>query len=587
MSKFKRIYIFILALVICYWAFFHLKSALGGQLSSDLSYQLPNLSAGSEVSVLVYLKKQANLKGMLINQNFLDRSQIYKSVLDELRRTADSEQSKFLANLDSWRKQGKISILKSFWVANVIALTGKREIIEKLAEDPEVEIVYPDYPVELVAPVEERLAISAGTEADQLQIAIGAKQVWQQGLTGKGRLVCILDTGVDGGHPALLQSWKGAHSALTTSWLDPLGAEFPRDDQGHGTHIAGIICARTLDDTIGIAPEAQWIAAAVIDRGTTKEVTISNILSAFQWALDPDGDPNTFEDVPDVINNSWGFPKNVYPDCEEIFWQAIDNVEAVGVAVVFAAGNEGPDPYTLRLPADRSSSPYNSFSVGAVAISDSGFEIAPFSSRGPSRCDSTKAKPEIVAPGVEIYSTYPNGQYRIMSGSSMAAPIVSAAVLILRQLDPEITVDQIKDVLTKSSKDQGPAGKDNDYGAGVINIAAAVEYWKHIKGWDKPAAVLPQDFRLAQNYPNPFNASTSIKYEVKQTASSTDKVTLKVYNVLGQQVKTLVEEPQAAGFYTVHWDGTDNRGQKMASGVYFYRLQAGDFTQTRRMAFLK
>lgn len=74
---------------------------------------------------------------------------------------------------------------------------------------------------------------------------------------------------------------------------------------------------------------------------------------------------------------------------------------------------------------------------------------------------------------------------------------------------------------------------------------------------------------------------------MKQAASANLEVSLTVYNVLGQEVKTLVKEPQAAGFYIIHWDGTDNRGEKVASGVYFYRLQAGDFTQTRKMAYLK
>ncbi len=582
-------------MVVFYWALFHLKNAVGGsaglttsgQLSSDLADQLPNLTAGKEISVLVFLKKQADFDILRFNRGLFERKTLYRSVLETLKMTAGSEQADLLTKLNSWKREGKVKEIKSFWVANVVSLRANRETIEELKDDPAVEMIYPDYPLELVAPVEEKLATSSGAEADAVLNAVGAREVWKQGLTGKKRLVCILDTGVDGAHPALFQNWKGAYSALAASWLDPFGAAFPTDDRGHGTHVAGVICARTLDDTIGIAPEAQWIAAAVIDRGTTKDFTVSNILDAFQWAMNPDGDPNTFDDVPDVINNSWGFPKNVYPDCEEIFWQAIDNVEAAGIAMVFAAGNEGPEPYTLRLPADRSSSPYNSFAVGAVAITETGFEAAPFSSRGPSRCDTTQAKPEISAPGVEIYSTYPNSQYRIMSGTSMAAPMVSAAVLILRQLDPEIAVQQIKEVLSKTASDQGPAGKDNTYGSGVLNLAAAVDYWKKVKGWDKPTVVLPQEFRLAQNYPNPFNASTTIKYEVKDSGSATATVTLKVYNVLGQQVKSMVEEDQAPGFYSINWDGTNDKGEKVSTGVYFYRLQAGDFVQSRKMTFLK
>ena len=576
-----------MAIAIFYWAFFHLKSALGGEVSSDLALQLSQVKNDEEVSVLIYLKQASKFKELsFIRAALPDRKRSYQAVLAELQERAETVQKELSAKLEEYRDQGRISSLKKYWIANLVAVTGKKEAIEELTARPEVEIVYPDYPLVLVAPVEEKTAPASRAEVDRVQTAVGAKQVWKEGLTGQGRLLCILDSGVDGSHPSLASSWRGTSVSLAESWWDPFQSQSPEDQTGHGTHVTGIICGKNAGDTIGIAPGAEWIAAAVVDRGTAKDVTVSNILVAFQWALNPDGDPNTFQDVPDVINNSWGFPKNVYPDCEEIFWQAIDNVEAAGIMVVFAAGNEGPNPYTLRIPADRSSSPYNSFSVGAVSLAEKGFEIAPFSSRGPSRCDSSKAKPELTAPGVDIYSCFPNGQYRLMSGTSMAAPFVSAAVLILRQLDPQITVEQIKEVLMKTATDLGPWGKDNDYGTGVINIAGAVEYWKEIKQKSQPALV-PQEFRLGQNFPNPFNASTTIRYQVKLSPSTDQKVSLIIYNVLGQNVRTLVAESQPAGFFTVIWDGTDQKGERVASGLYFYRLEAGEFTQTRKMALLK
>lgn len=587
MLSLKKTFTYLLAMVILYWLFFHLKSALGGELSPDLAGKLAQAGADQEVAVLIYLERSREVYPSATLGMNKNRMENYRSTVSQLRVSANFSQSGLSARLENWRQQGKVSRYKNYWIANAVAVLATKETLQELLALPEVEIIYPDYPVSLVAPVESKEALAASAEPDKIQVAIGAKEVWRQGLTGKGRLICLFDTGVDGTHPALSLGWRGIAAATSSSWMDPLGSSFPADASGHGTHVAGIICARTETDTIGIAPEAEWMAAAVVDRGTTKQTTVSNILDAFQWAMNPDGDINTFQDVPDVINNSWGFPKNAYPDCEEIFWQAIDNVEAAGIVVVFAAGNEGPERFTMRLPADRASSPYNSFSTGAVGLTDSGFQIASFSSRGPSRCDSTRAKPELSAPGVNIYSTYLNGQYHIMSGTSMAAPFVSAAAAILRQLDPEISVQEIKEALTKTATDLGEPGQDNDYGAGVINIAAAVNYWKKVKGLDAPASIVPKDFSLGQNYPNPFNAGTTIKYEAKPTSSPFDKVSLKVYNILGQEVRTLVEEPQGVGFYTVDWDGTDNRGGKVASGLYFYRLAAGEFTQTRKMALVK
>lgn len=94
---------------------------------------------------------------------------------------------------------------------------------------------------------------------------------------------------------------------------------------------------------------------------------------------------------------------------------------------------------------------------------------------------------------------------------------------------------------------------------------------------------IPSEFALSQNYPNPFNPTTSIKFQVAQDA----KVSLVVYDMLGQRVRTLVDGIQEAGFYTVRWDGSNDFGSKVASGIYIYRLQAGSFVSTMKMNLMK
>ena len=106
---------------------------------------------------------------------------------------------------------------------------------------------------------------------------------------------------------------------------------------------------------------------------------------------------------------------------------------------------------------------------------------------------------------------------------------------------------------------------------------------------------VPTEYHLAQNYPNPFNPYTDIRYQIadvrykRQDTRSKMPIhtTLKIYNILGQEMRMLVDEPKEAGFYTVTWDGRDNNGRGMSSGIYFYRLTAGDFTATKRMVLLK
>jgi len=98
-----------------------------------------------------------------------------------------------------------------------------------------------------------------------------------------------------------------------------------------------------------------------------------------------------------------------------------------------------------------------------------------------------------------------------------------------------------------------------------------------------PGASLPTEFSLSQNVPNPFNPSTGISFALPKDA----KVNLSIYNVLGQHVVTLVDETMRAGNQTVSWDGLDASGSQVASGVYFYKLRAGDFSDTKKMLLLK
>ncbi|MGB2696787.1 MAG: FlgD immunoglobulin-like domain containing protein [Candidatus Zixiibacteriota bacterium] len=99
----------------------------------------------------------------------------------------------------------------------------------------------------------------------------------------------------------------------------------------------------------------------------------------------------------------------------------------------------------------------------------------------------------------------------------------------------------------------------------------------------KPIKELPTEFSLSQNHPNPFNPHTIVEYALPQDA----EVSLVIYNVLGQKVKILVNGHQTAGFQSVEWDGTNENGSVTSSGIYFYKLVAGEYTQTKKMVMLK
>jgi len=98
------------------------------------------------------------------------------------------------------------------------------------------------------------------------------------------------------------------------------------------------------------------------------------------------------------------------------------------------------------------------------------------------------------------------------------------------------------------------------------------------------AVLTPAAYALGQNFPNPMGSgATAIKYALKAPG----RTTLRVYNVLGEEVRTLVDRHQAANYYSVHWDGRDNGGRDVSNGVYFYKLSSGDFSDVRKLTVLK
>ena len=94
---------------------------------------------------------------------------------------------------------------------------------------------------------------------------------------------------------------------------------------------------------------------------------------------------------------------------------------------------------------------------------------------------------------------------------------------------------------------------------------------------------VPTSFELSQNYPNPFNPTATIQYALPKAV----QVELKVFNILGQVVRTLVDEEKGAGYHQVVWDGTDQTGRPVSTGIYLYQIKAGDFVETKKMQLIK
>lgn len=123
----------------------------------------------------------------------------------------------------------------------------------------------------------------------------------------------------------------------------------------------------------------------------------------------------------------------------------------------------------------------------------------------------------------------------------------------------------------------------NETDPGFTNARDFKRLFSFIVSVEDPAAEIPTDFELSQNYPNPFNPETVIKYKILQNG----EVELAIFNLLGQKVRVLVNEVHVAGSYEVRWNGTDDLGNLLSSGVYVYRLKAGDVIRTNKMLLLR
>ncbi len=464
-------------------------TALGGRISDNLAEQLRDLGPGEFIDALVMMDQQypAGQVDEALRAQRVSLQQRHEIVVTELRELAAESQQDVLALLELYEESGEVRDLRSFHVANMIYVNATVEVIEELAARGDTGDLYPNYPIELIepeiaTPKEGEAGRDSRTLGNGLPV-INAPQVWYElGINGTGTLVCNIDTGVDGPHTALTDRWRGNHAPAAECFYDPvLSQTYPYDSGSHGTHTMGTITGMSpsTGDTVGVAWGAEWIAAATIDHpsGGGIEGTIVLALQSFEWALDPDGDPGTLEDMPDVISNSWGIPHAYRPECDETYWVAIDNCEAAGEVVVFAAGNESFSG--LRSPASRAATIYTTFAVAALNIDDpENPYVASFSSRGPSSCTADPVlmiKPDISAPGENIYSSVPGGGYQGgWSGTSMACPHIAGVVALMRSANPGLDVTSIKQIIFDTAIDLDTPGDDNNTGMGMIDAYTAV-----------------------------------------------------------------------------------------------------------------
>lgn len=473
------------------------------KVSPNFDAELNRATKDEFVSGIIILESPINVRelDLSLHERGAKRAERYNEIYNALRINARVTQPKFQSELDAGKELGLVEGYTAYWIENLFVVSAKPEFFNALRTRSDIMGLSENFEAVAIEPIRNENSVS-GDETFRRhrnpldnefttpgQDAIGATRVNRElGITGHGVLVADLDTGVDGSHPALASRWRGLSAPASAAWHDLLNqvpTTFPTDGNSHGTHVMGTICGREISGTdtttVGSAPDAEWIACNAINQGVGNAFD-NDVINAYQWFANPDGDSTTLNDVPDVVQNSWGVNIGLgYVECWDLWNATIVNLEALGCVVTFSAGNEGPSAQSMRSPAIHALSEVQMFSVGAAQVlqGDSPpFDIASFSSRGPSPCAGSFVKPEIAAPGVSVFSSVPGGGYSDgFSGTSMAGPHIAGVVALMREACPNCDAITIKEALlsTAIDEDYGNVGNDNTFGYGFVDAFAAVQ----------------------------------------------------------------------------------------------------------------
>ncbi|VVB56118.1 Tk-subtilisin [uncultured archaeon] len=328
-------------------------------------------------------------------------------------------------------KQHGITNYTQYNIINAILADIPESVSKQLKKNPTIKFVEEDAQVQIAGkptqPPQPPQQITWGIAR------VKAPETWNN-TTGSNVKIAVLDTGISSTHPDLTVSGgiNLAGKSKNNKW---------NDDNGHGTHVAGIIAARNNSiGVVGVAPDAELYAVKVLD--AYGNGYISDVIEGIDWAV---------QNNMDIVSMSLG---------TATYSQALNDTTAnaynAGILLVAASGNSGDG----NLSTNDVHYPAKFDSVIAVSAIDYN-NIAPVWS-------ADDAKIELAAPGVNIYSTWLNGGYANASGTSMAAPFVSGVAALVKGKNLSMTPQEIREALDYNAVDLGDAGRDRIYGFGLV-----------------------------------------------------------------------------------------------------------------------
>ena len=438
---------------------------------------------------LVFLRQQADVS---VAAELPTEEEKGRFVVEALTSLAHATQGPVLARLKELGVE-----YRPYWIANMIWVRGGIGVVQAMAERDDVLKVFANPKVkQSMFPRRDEASLPVSPDTVEWNITkVNAPEVWAMGFNGQGTVASGGDTGVQWDHPALkshYRGWSGSTADHNYNWHDsihdstgnPCGNDspVPCDDYGHGTHTMGTIVGDDgAGNQVGMAPGAKWIACRNMDQGAGTPARYSECFQFFIAPTDLNGNNPDPTKAPNVINNSWGCTTGEGCTDPTILQTVVENTTAAGIVVVVSAGNSGPSCSSVTDPPAIYAA---SLTVGAT---DSGDNIAGFSSRGPVTVDgSGRLKPDVSAPGVSVRSCIPPNSWATWDGTSMAGPHVAGEVALLLSAAPSLKgqVDAVKTIITQSALPMtsgqtcggvpGSQIPNNTYGWGRIDAFQAV-----------------------------------------------------------------------------------------------------------------
>ncbi len=433
--------------------------------------------------LFVIFREQINFDQQPLPLDPIERRKIvYQMLVENSERT----QSDIRNQLDRLRID-----YRGYYLVNAMEVNGGPLIKFWLTNHPAVERVLPSphlRPLSQPLPAVKGNIQKVQPDQDWNLKMIRAPEVWSElGARGAGIVIGLADSGADWKHPQLYDQYRGKNGDHNYHWLDVWsGNPIPTDTSGHGTHTLGTI----LGKDVGVAPDAEWIGCVNLARNLGNPAVY---LECWQFLFAPfpqGGNPFT-DGRPElgahIFNNSWGCPEVEGCDAA-VFLPAVRALEAAGGFVGVSAGNSG---YSGCGGVDAPPAIYEEvLTVGAVNRNG---DLAGFSSIGPVIVDgSQRLKAEILAPGEEIFSSYPNSSYEMASGTSMAGPHLAGVVALMWSANPALigNVDLTRHIIFDTAQPyQGvlpecvnavtrPA---QGIGYGIVDAFAAVQRAKEVR----------------------------------------------------------------------------------------------------------